>query len=244
MKLRDPIVTLLSGALALAAARVALAPSSAAAQTDAKPLVVQGGDDSLPEKPPMVLQNRFFLKTLRPEVSVFGGQLLNESYSRTWMFGARTGLFLTEAIGAEYSFETYQPSDSDDLKALRSLRYCNDAGTKCTRPEPSFVRLERAHMATATFAPIYGKVNLLDWFILYSDIYANVGAGLLDTSQGSKIAGVIGFGQRLYFAKSYNVRIDAVDHIFQEERENLGTKKESVRNAWTVSLGVSAFLWE
>jgi outer membrane beta-barrel protein len=194
-----------------------------------------------------VLQNRFFLKKMRPEVNLFGGQVLNEPYSQTWMLGGRAGVFLTETLGAEYTFTSFSAKDSEDLKALRKIKYCKDqkvAGAQCvlTNTEPSFVRLKGGHTLTGTFAPIYGKVNLMEGYILYSDIYANIGAGILSTSQGSKNAFVVGFGQRLYFAESFNVRIDAVDHIFQEERDNLGKTQKSTRHAWTVSLGVSAFL--
>jgi outer membrane beta-barrel protein len=200
-----------------------------------------------PSKPPLVLQNRYFLKKLRPELSLHGGQVLNESYSQTFQVGARAGLFITETLGVEYTFDKYLGGDSDDLKALRKLEYCGANGepdTTCKRVEPSFVRLESGHSATLTFAPIYGKINLLEGYILYSDIYANVGAGMLGTSQGSKPTAILGVGQRFYFAKSFNVRVDAVDHIFQEERTNGTDKTKNVRNAWTVSLGVSAFLTE
>jgi outer membrane beta-barrel protein len=196
------------------------------------------------EKPPLVLQNRYFLKALRPEVSLFGGSIMNESYSQTWLGGARAGIFFTETIGAEYSYTSYFSSDSADLKALKKLEYCNDKKTRCTSPEPSFNRLTQSQQLALTFAPIYGKVNFLDLSIVYSDIYANLGASFMGSQQGNKVGGLVGVGQRFYFAKSYNVRIDATDYIFMEERENLGNKSKALRNALVLSLGFSAFLWE
>ena len=167
------------------------------------------------------------------------------------MTGGRVGLFVTEAVGVEYTFSKFLASDSADLKALRKLKYCGANGkpdTTCDAVEPSFVRLESAHSASLTFAPIYGKINILEGYILYSDIYANVGGGLVDTSQGNKTALVLGIGQRVYFAKSFNVRIDAVDHVFREDRTNTSggdtETKTNTRNAWTVSLGISAFLMD
>ena len=198
----------------------------------------------LPSKnpPPLVLQNRYFLKAIRPEANVFFGSILNESYSQTWNYGARLGMFFNETIGAEYTFSKFLANDSRDLEALRKLQYCNDNKTKCTNPQPSFVRLTGAHLGTVTFAPIYGKINFLDLGIVYSDIYTNLGGGVIGTSQGSKPAAVVGFGQRFYFAKNYNFRIDATNHIFSEERENLGEKKKAIKNAWSVTLGFSMFL--
>ena len=204
----------------------------------------KGNKDQLTEKPPMVLQNRYFLKALRPEINAFGGSVQNEAYSQTWAVGGRMALFFTETLGAEYGFSKYLSSDSADLKALKKLKYCNDNKTKCTTPEPSFNRLTQSHQFSMTFAPIYGKVNFMDLGIVYSDIYANLGFALVGTQQGDKKGAVVGLGQRLYFAKSYNVRIDAQNYVFTETRENLGSTKSAVRNALVLSLGFSAFLWE
>jgi hypothetical protein len=186
--------------------------------------------DALTEKPPMVLQNRYFLKALRPELNVFGGSVQNEAYSKTWAAGGRLAMFFTETLGAEYAFTKFISADSADLKALQKLSYCNDKKTKCTSPEPSFNRLTQSHDFSVTFAPIYGKVNFMDLGIVYSDIYANLGFSLV--------------GQRFYFAKSYNIRIDGQDKIFAETRENLGKTSTKIRNALVLSIGFSAFLWE
>ena len=79
--------------------------------------------------------------------------------------------------------------------------------------------------------------------ILYSDIYFSAGSGILETHQGSKKPLILGVGQRFYFAKRFNLRIDAQDQIFQQVRENLGQEKKSIKHAWTVSAGLSVFLW-
>lgn len=213
------------------------------------PTPVTTSEETKVERPVKVLQNRYFLKAMRPEFNLFGGTVLNESYSSTFALGGRLGMFITEVFGFEYSYTHFKADDSADLKALRKIVYC-DAQGRCKQIEPSFVRLVSNHGATATFAPVYGKINLLDWVILYSDIYVNAGIGFLawsspiENRSGSKNAGLIGIGQRFYFAKNFNVRFDATDHIFMEERENLGIKKTSLRNAWTVSAGISAFLWD
>jgi outer membrane beta-barrel protein len=202
------------------------------------------GEDVL-ELPVRVLQNRYFLKALRPEASLFGGTLLNESYSKTNVIGARLGLFVTESLGMEYAFTRYTSVDSADLTAIRSTKYYtpDDGFTTEKHLEPSFVRLRASHSIYGTFAPVYGKINFLDFAIIYSDIAISAGYSTIDTSQGSKSSFVWGFGERFYFAKSFNVRVDAFDHIFEEERENRGTKQKNTRHAWVVSVGFSAFLW-
>lgn len=201
-------------------------------------------DELLPPPPVKVLQNRFFNKALRPEFSIFAGTLLSESYTQTTSFGLRGGFFFTEWVGIDYAYTTFQVSDSPDLEALRNIEVYNNK-TKPERVliEPSYVSLKTLHSLLATLAPIYGKINVFDQLILYSDIYFSAGAGLLETNQGSKKPLILGVGQRFYFAKRFNLRIDAQDQIFQQVRENLGEQKKSIKHAWTVSCGLSVFLW-
>lgn len=196
--------------------------------------------------PVRVLQNRYFLKALRPEVSAFGGTVLNESYSNTYVVGARAGLFVTEYLGLEYAYSVFNAKDSADLKAINGLEYCPPTGcvnNEVKSLEPSFVRLKSSHTGLLTFAPIYSKISLFSQFILYSDICFSAGAARINTSQGQKTAAVFGIGQRFYFAKSFNLRLDATDHVFKETRINKGENVTSTRHAWVVSLGASAFLW-
>jgi outer membrane beta-barrel protein len=201
-------------------------------------------EELLPPPPVKVLQNRFFNKALRPEFSVFAGTLLSESYTETTSFGLRAGFFFTEWVGLDYAYTTFQVSDSPDLEALRNIEvYNNKPKQERVLIEPSYVSLKTLHSLLATLAPIYGKINVFDLMILYSDIYFSAGTGLLETNQGSKKPLILGVGQRFYFAKRFNLRIDAQDHIFQQVRENLGEQKKSIKHAWTISCGLSVFLW-
>lgn len=220
--------------------RLALAVSFVNLVAHASEARAQDDDLSTPVK---VLQNRYFLKAMRPEVSLFGGTVLNEAYSKTYAYGARVGNFFTEYFGLDYAYTRFTSQDSADLNAIRAVEYCSDVNCEQKkRLEPSFVRLESAHSVLATLAPIYSKTSLFSQYILYSDIYFSAGVAQLSTSQGNKTAFVGGFGQRFYFAKSFNIRLDGWDHIFTEERQTLNGTKSSTRHAWVVALGVSAFL--
>jgi hypothetical protein len=78
---------------------------------------------------------------------------------------------------------------------------------------------------------------------VYSDIAVSAGVGLLKTSGGDEIPGIIGIGQRFFFSKSWSLRVDAWDHIFSETRVNNNQKLEGIRHAWFVTLGLGVFLW-
>lgn len=195
-----------------------------------------------------VLQNRYFLKAMRPEVSAFFGTVLNETYSDTKAVGARFGLFFNEWVGIEYSYSHFIARDSEDLEAIHAIRYCPD-NTDCTNKDaerkvldPSFNRFQQSHTVAFSIAPVYGKVNFLDAYILYSDIYAIAGVTFLKSKQGSDTAPTFGLGQRFYFAKRYSVRLDATDILYNERRENFGQVSKTLTNSWTMSAGFSVFL--
>lgn len=210
----------------------------------------QSGEAPLNE-PVKVLQNRYFIKSWRPEVSVFGGQVLNEAYTSTTAYGARAGLFVTEWLGLEYSYTKYKAKDSADKEAINSIKYCNPSDPDCGKPgaklkvlNPSFNTLESSQSFWFTIAPVYGKINLLDMYILYSDIYAIAGASFLKTApQGDVTSFTVGVGQRFYFAQNFSLRVDAWDNIYQEERQVLENKvTKTTKNSWTVTVGLSAFI--
>jgi outer membrane beta-barrel protein len=189
---------------------------------------------------PTVIQNRFFTKQYRVEAGASFGSLLNESYSKTQSVGARAGLFFTEKLGAEYNFVNFRSDDSVDLVALRSQEICIEK--ECKSLEPSFIRLNKMHQIQAVTAPIYGKINLLDALILYSDLTLSAGMAQVQTTQGTKWAFTPAIGQRFYFSKSFSLRVDVTDIYLKEAHEYQGKKRENWRHNWMAQAGLSVFL--
>lgn len=203
---------------------------------------VSGNPVQTAETAPTVLQNRFFTKQMRLDVGLSAGTILNESYSKTQSAGARAGLFLSEKIGVEYNFAKFKSEDSADLKALRRQEVCIEL--ECRSIEPSFIRLNRMHQLQIVTAPIYGKINLFDWAILYSDLTLSAGAAQVDSTQGKKWAFTPSIGQRFYFSKAFSLRVDATDIYLKEitSSENTATTTSNWRHNWVAQVGVSAFL--
>ncbi|MEY3901144.1 MAG: hypothetical protein RL189_450 [Pseudomonadota bacterium] len=195
---------------------------------------------NVPESAPSVLQNRFFTKRLRAEVGVSAGSILNESYSKTNTFGARAGLFISEKIGVEYNFAKFKSEDSPDLVALRTQEVCVEL--ECRSIEPSYIRISKLHQLQLVTAPIYGKINLFDWAILYSDLTFSAGAAQVDTTQGRKWAFTPAIGQRFYFSKSFSLRVDATDIYLNELVKNGEKSISNWRHNWVAQVGLSAFL--
>lgn len=244
-------------AAALAGCGISLLWSGFGRAESAPPPTVDVKMEDVVRKPPRVLQNRYFLKQFRPEVSLFGGTVLNESYSQTWVGGARAGLFLTEEVGIDALYALYSASDSADLEVLKDMRFSpydprnqlpEDARKSLVHPEPSFTRLKSEIALLATYAPIYGKINFADFSIIYSDIYLSLGAGALKTEDSlgtgkSQIALVAAFGQRFFIGKRFSIRLEALDNIFAEERRHLDSTKKSTRHAWQATAGLCLFLF-
>lgn len=199
-------------------------------------LATDTGNDTAPT----VLQNRFFTKQLRLETGVSAGTILNESYSNTSSFGGRVGLFLSEKIGVEYNYAKFKAADSPDLLALRKQEVC--VALECRSIEPSYIRLSKSHQLQLVTAPIYGKINLFDWLILYSDLTLSAGAARVETTQGQKWALTPGIGQRFYFSRSFSLRIDATDVFLRQTVSNGETSLSSWRHNWVAQFGLSAFL--
>jgi outer membrane beta-barrel protein len=195
------------------------------------------------EKPVAVLQKRFFVKTMRPEIGLLSGGFLNEAFTNTEKRGVRLALFFTEWMGLEYQYIDTSVSSSQDKKALDQLKFKpfepapGQSEDELVRANPEINRIYSVMDLSLVATPFYGKMNLLDWIIVYMDTYLVLGAAQLDTDQDAKTAIATGIGQRYYFFKSFSFRIDFRNHSFTEKRAG----KNASRNQQSWDIGFSWF---
>ena len=216
---------------------VLLACPSYLGALDLKPEEVRGKGASTPVT---ILQNRYFLKTMRPELGVSYGTVTNEAYTDTKLFGFRSALFFNEWLGLEIQSSSATTNDSDDLKALKRLRYLKiDDPTVQVFPDPEINRVKKIMDLSTVVAPFYGKLNLADWLIIYSDLYLTGGLSKLDTEQGSLNALNFGAGQRFYWQKSLSFRIDFKGRSYTEQAAG----KDQRKTTYSVDFGLSYFLF-
>lgn len=201
---------------------------------DLKPSEIRGDQH---KKPVSVLQNRYFLKAWRPEIGFTAGSFLNESYTDTTSMGVRGALFFNEWLGVEIQHSTTSVKDSDDRKALNKLEYKRIEDDKLVSPDPEINPVHKITEVNAVYAPFYGKLNLMDTVIVYSDMYLTGGVAQVSTDQGDLNALVIGAGQRFYWTQSMAFRIDFRDRIFNEKRAGQDTRK----NSYAFDVGMSYF---
>jgi outer membrane beta-barrel protein len=189
------------------------------------------------KKPVSVLQNRFFLKSMRPEFGLMAGSFLNEAYTDTKTAGARVGMFANEWFGGEIQYQKTSVSDTEDRKALNKKKYRDLKEDKVVWADPEVNKVYSVLDVNGVVAPFYGKLNFFDQFIVYSDLYFTGGYARVETAQGDLGAFAIGAGQRFYMYESMSVRIDFRDRIYTEQRNG----GDSRRNALSIDLGVSYF---
>lgn len=201
------------------------------------------------KEPTSVLQNRYFLKAYRPEFGLMAGQVLDEAYLSTTTFGARTGLFFNEWVGMEVAMFKTRVRDSDDRKALNGTKFrpLDSGGSSgdalpagdetVVSPDPEVNAVHGMTDGTIVAAPFYGKLNLLNKWIVYTDLYFTGGYSRVETDQGNKNGMNFGAGQRLYVGQSLSFRLDFRDRVFTEQRSGQPTTK----NSYTWDLGVSVF---
>lgn len=204
----------------------------AVAASDLDPKAIRGKAQKK-QKPVSVLHSRFFKKTMRPELGLLGGFVMDEAYIDTKTVGARAGLFVNEWLGFEAQYMKAFHSKSDDYKALLELQKGNT-----TQIVPELNPIESITEGSVVFAPFYGKLNFTDIVTVYSDFYATVGYSSIDTEKGRKNGFNVGLGQRFYIKDFMSIRIDFKDRIFKDQRQG----QDYIKNSWYVDFGISVFL--
>lgn len=189
------------------------------------------------KEPVEVLQNRYFLKAFRPEIGFLGGFVLNEAYTNTQLTGLRGGMFLDEWVGFELQYVRTRVKPSTDRQTLEQMKYRPLTGEGITTVSPEVNAVHTITEANAVAAPLYGKINIFNAWIVYTDIYATAGLANVQTDQGSKGAISIGGGERFYIGQSWSLRIDYRDRIYTETRGGSNSR----RHAQSVDFGLSYF---
>ena len=213
----------------------ALMWAASAAAMDLDPNAIRGSSN---KEPVDVLQSRYFLKSYRPELGVLGGIVLNEAYTNTQISGIRAGMFINEWLGFEAQQMRTKVTASTDKTTLEQLRYRPLSGEGVTTVSPEINAIHSIVEASVLAAPLYGKLNLLNLWIVYTDIYFAAGLANIETDQGRKGAVAVGLGERFYLGQSWSIRVDYKDRIFNETRGGITSR----RNAQSIDLGVGYFL--
>jgi outer membrane beta-barrel protein len=129
-----------------------------------------------PEKKIYVLQNRKFLKSLRPFFSVMGGTGLSNPYRTAINADGRAAFYLSESWGVELFYAMGFNSINGTARAL-------PAGVN-----PIVREVSSRYGALVQWVPWYAKINVFN-VILHFDWYVNAGAGQVAINANSSTSG-------------------------------------------------------
>jgi len=187
--------------------------------------------------PPVpVVQNRFFEKTERFELAPLLGYVPNNPMARRYVGGVVFGYHFNEQFGAEATLSYSPDLGQSDLKGLAKtlVRIAHNGAGGADFQQP-LDKVTLSAIFAATWAPLYGKINLLGEKVLSFDLYGVAGVGILskanyravfDENAASNedpvrlmpdetnpnealVSGVVGVGSNFFLNQTVALKIDA-----------------------------------
>ena len=251
------LLTATAGALALSAAPAAHAAGPEGPGIDALEILRDG------RPAPSPVQNRFFVKQNRFELSPTIGFVPNNPFAQRFVGGVGLAYHLREWVAIQGQFAYSPDLGVADLKGLTTtlIRIASNSGDRNFQQPLDKVTL--AFAASAVFSPLYGKINILGETVLNFDLYFMAGLSMnsktnyfaREAADGSvelvpddsevKFGPNVGLGFNFYVNQSVAIKLDGrmnfyVDNAPQYEQDEPPTENR-VYNNFVVGAGVSVF---
>jgi len=222
---------------------------------------------------PNAIENRFFLKESRFEIAPHLGYVPNNSFAKRYVGGVALNYHFAEtlAVGADI---TYSPDlGKNDLKQLVGIlldRAFNASGANVGFQQP----LDKVTLSAAfgvSWAPVYGKINLVGETVMNFDLYMFAGLGMVsktnyfaqyDENVGQivapndvvllapagnevRIAPTLGLGQNYFLNQMLALKIDVKASFYLDDKPqydpNVVVQQQQLYNNLIASVGIAAF---
>jgi outer membrane beta-barrel protein len=198
-------------------------PFTAHAQDEQKPPGIEALEELREgRKPPSPVQNRFFLKAKRFEITPMVGSSPNNPFASRFSVSLALAYHFRENLALEL-FTSYMPDlGKGDVKSLVPILLERATDDDFRQP------LDKAVLATALgvkWAPVYGKINVLGETVLNFDFYGFLGMGFVMDAN--------------YFATE---NTEYVDGAPQKDFFNLDAPVTKLHAAPTLGLGADFFV--
>jgi outer membrane beta-barrel protein len=176
------------------------------------------------------VQERLFVKAFRHELSAMGGVYAADLYSSSWVAGGAYTFHFSEDLGLEASAQVtrFRSAVTQDYEQrYPTIQVLND---------PDHLGgLYFGHLVW-TFA--YGKLRWMGSGISRFDLNLAAGAGVTVDGTSRGVTGSAGLGAKLFFGSWFALRLDARDHVLEE---NLVGYQHLVNDV-IITLGGSVFI--
>lgn len=188
--------------------------------------------ESIVQERTVSLRNRF---ELSPEYS---GTFNGDTYSKTQSLGLNANYHINPqwALGVKfnYSFNKLTPEGERMMDAATADFAANPNNPTRLVPDMDYQKTEL--LALVNWAPIYGKMNLLDRQIVHFDVYGLAGAGQVQLLSGptqATTAGIgIGFWFNQHLTSRLEMRYENYTAQYLDGEKNLGLTIASAQMGW------------
>lgn len=192
-----------------------------------------------------LIQKRYFVKEGRPMLSLVGGTHVNNPQHDGYFGTLSLGYYFTEKWGIEAHYSTSSLSKNDLLKELENLS--SGAATLNRGKTKSYIG------GSINYSPIYAKMSLLGFKILYFDLILSGHLGQTTYEQATSTANptqsalTFGFGlsQIFYLNKHWSIRFDFTNRWYNSEvldYDTGGKVKDRMVNDTLLGIGASVML--
>ncbi len=171
--------------------------------------------------------DRLFVKQGRHEITGAGGYYASDLLSATYLVGGSYTYHMTDETAVEFA-GWYTHANADIIRTLEDRR-----GVVLTDTYARMIFGE----SLLIWSPVYGKLRL-GGSIVFIDLHADVGVGVIDSKTSRGAAGVLGFGIRLFMGQSWAFRVDARNRTFRQDL----LEERFLVNDTAVTAALSVFL--
>jgi outer membrane beta-barrel protein len=165
-----------------------------------------------------VVQKRAVDRDMRLEVSGHYGFINGgDSYVKTQSGGAQLEFHVNPkwSLGVRYD-RYFNALTSEGTKIYNQSETAIAAGSQATLPDINFPI--DSQLATVSWYPIYGKLNLFDQAVTQFDVYLLAGAGMIQLDSGSRSTlTAFGGGAGLWFSQHIMARLEIRYQGYQDK---------------------------
>lgn len=179
-----------------------------------------------------VVQNRLYSKARRFSLSGMYGTLVNDPWNEGAAYGGSLAYYFNERWGIETS---YSQLESRDNKGTQKL--AQQGGL------PNYNKMKTFYGGSLVWVPLYAKMSLLNWTIIYFDMSFALGGGVQEYQQqrddgaATKTTPAVTFDvtQTFFLSKYIAFRLDLKNRWYREETAWYRSSSAATAGTRTVS---------
>jgi len=189
-----------------------------------------------PDNRVRIVQNRAVDRTWRFEVGInYGNVSGGNPYLNTYALGGALELHINPKFSIGGRYYNYQNElTSEGERAYKAAEASNSVDNPWGKPAVDYPI--STSLATASFYPIYGKLNLFDMGVAQFDLYMVGGYGQMKTSSGTSPAWIAGGGVGMWLSQNFSSRIEVRYQNYQDEIYTGSRDEKAI--ATTFSIGI------